>query len=220
MIQQSQLKFLKDLSRNNNKPWFDAHRKEYENVKSGFQEFLTGIIKGISTFDKPIGLLQAKDCMFRINRDVRFSKNKDPYKNNMGGYFNKDGKKGKGAGYYLHIQPGESFIAGGIWMPEPDVLANIRQEIDYNFNEWKKLIGSSNFKKNFSKGLESNERLSRPPKGYEADNPAIEFIKMKSYIITRSFTDKEITSPGFEKEVLKTFKAMQPVVDFINRSID
>ncbi|MBS1732364.1 MAG: DUF2461 domain-containing protein [Bacteroidetes bacterium] len=220
MIQPSVLKFLKDLSRNNNKPWFDAHRKEYENAKTAFHDSLTKVIKGIAGFDKPIGLLQAKDCTFRINRDVRFSKNKDPYKNNMGGYFNKDGKKGRGAGYYMHVQPGESFIAGGIWMPEPDVLAKIRQEIDYNFDEWKKITGTASFRNNFPKAFESGEKLSRPPKGYEPDNPAIHFIKMKSYVITRSFSDKEITSAGFEQEVVKTFKVMKPVIDFINRSID
>ncbi|CAN5758969.1 DUF2461 domain-containing protein [soil metagenome] len=220
MPEQSILKFLKDLSKNNNRPWFEEHRNQYEKAKADLNIFLTGLIKQIGAFDKPIGLLEAKDCMFRINRDVRFSKDKKPYKNNMAGYFNKAGKKGIGAGYYLHLQPGESFAAGGIWMPEPLVLSKIRQEIDYNFDEWKKMVSASSFKKNFPGGLENSDRLSRPPKGYEADNLAIEYLKLKNFIVSRSFTDAEIISKGFEAEVAKTFKAMKPMIDFFNRAID
>ncbi len=126
--------------------------------------------------------------MFRINRDVRFSKDKSPYKNNMAGYFNVDGKKGNGAGYYLHIEPGKSFAAGGIWMPEPKDLIKIRQEIDYSFDDWKKIITNTSFKKTFTEGIKG-EALVRPPKGYDEDNPAIQFIKQKSFIVTKSFTD-------------------------------
>ena len=114
MLQPSTLKFLKDLKKNNNKPWFDEHRKQYENSKADILVLTTQMINAIAIFDKPIGILQPKNCTFRINRDVRFSKNKDPYKSNMAAYFNKDGKKGIGAGYYLHIEPGKSFAAGGI----------------------------------------------------------------------------------------------------------
>ena len=220
MLQPSILKFLKDLSKNNNRPWFEEHRGQYETAKTDFLSFISTLIKEISAFDKTIADLEAKNCTFRINRDVRFSKNKSPYKNNMAGYFNKAGKKGIGAGYYLHIQPGESFAAGGIWMPEPVVLGKIRQEIDYNLDEWKKMIGASGFKKYFPGGLESSDSLSRPPKGYEADNPAIEFLKLKNFIVSKPFTDAEVTAKGFEKEVARTFKAMKPMIDFFNRAID
>lgn len=220
MLQPSIPKFLKDLAKNNNRPWFEEHRTQYEKAKTDFNLFLTGLIKAIGSFDKPIADLEAKNCTFRINRDVRFSKDKKPYKNNMAGYFNKAGKKGIGAGYYLHIQPGESFAAGGIWMPEPVVLGKIRQEIDYNFDEWKKMIAGSNFKKHFPGGLESSDSLSRPPKGYEAENPAIEYLKLKNFIVTRPFTDADILSKGFETEVAKTFKTMKPMIDFFNRAID
>ncbi len=220
MLQPSTLKFLKELEKNNNKPWFEGHRKQYENAKTDFNSFITALIKSIATFDKPIGELEARNCTFRINRDVRFSKDKKPYKNNMAGYFNKAGKKGIGAGYYLHLQPGRSFAGGGIWMPEPEVLGKIRQEIDYNFDEWKKIIGSIVFKKNFPGGLQSEESLSRPPKGYDIDNPAIHYLKMKSFVVTRSFTDKEVMTKEFVNEAAKTFKAMKPMVDFFNRSID
>lgn len=215
MLQPSTLKFLKDLKKNNNKPWFDKNRKVYDTAKDDFVQMVAQVIKGIASFDPSIAGLEAKNCMFRINRDVRFSKNKDPYKNNMAAYFNKDGKKGLGAGYYMHIEPGSSFVAGGIWMPEPPVLAGIRQEIDYGLNDWKKIVEAKTFTKTFPKGLEG-ESLSRPPKGYDDENPAIDYIKRKSFIVTKSFTDAEVQGKGFVKEVSKTFQAMKPLVDFIN----
>lgn len=215
MLQTSTLKFLKDLRKNNNKPWFDKNRKIYDAAKDDFLVHVALVIKGIGSFDRSIAGLEAKNCIFRINRDVRFSKNKDPYKNNMAAYFNKDGKKGLGAGYYMHIEPGKSFVAGGIWMPEPPVLAGIRQEIDYNFNDWKKIVEGSAFKKMFPKGLEG-ESLSRPPKNYDDNNPAIDYIKRKSFIVTCSFTDAEVQAKDFVKKVSKTFQAMKPLVDFIN----
>jgi uncharacterized protein (TIGR02453 family) len=219
MLQSITLKFLKDLQKNNDRSWFEEHRKQYEIGRADFISMVDQLIKGIAAFDKPIGNLEAKHCTFRINRDVRFSKNKDPYKNNMAAYFNKDGKKGAGAGYYLHIEPGKSFAAGGIWMPEPPVLAAIRQEIDYNFKEWNNLVTGRSFKKLFSEGIKG-ETLTRPPKGYDENNPAIEYLKMKSFIISRPFTDKDVQSKGFIKDVAKTFQAMKPVIDFLNISLE
>ncbi len=215
MLQPATLKFLKDLKRNNNKPWFDKNRKQYDTAREDFIALVEQVIKEIGAFDPAIAALEAKRCVFRINRDVRFSKNKDPYKNNMAGYFNKDGKNGPGAGYYMHIEPGHSFVAGGIWMPEPPVLAGIRQEIDYNFDDWKKIVESKTFRKQFAKGLEG-ESLSRPPKGYDDQNPAIGYIKRKSFVVTRPFTDADVQGKSFVKEISKTFQSMKPLVDFIN----
>lgn len=219
MLQPTTLKFLKDLEKNNNRPWFEGHRNLYDIARTDFISLVEQVIKGITTFDKPIGNLEAKNCTFRINRDVRFSKNKAPYKNNMAAYFNKDGKKGAGAGYYLHIEPGKSFAAGGIWMPEPPVLASIRQEIDYNLKEWNNLVMGRSFTKIFSEGI-TGDRLTRPPKGYDENNPAIEFLKMKSFIISRSFTNKDVQDKTFIKDVGKTFQAMKPVIDFLNLSLE
>ena len=219
MLQSSTLKFLKDLKKNNNKPWFDKNRGQYDTAKGDFLLLVEKVIKGIGAFDGSIANLEAKNCTFRINRDVRFSKNKDPYKNNMAAYFNKDGKKGLGAGYYVHIEPGKSFVAGGIWQPEPAVLSGIRQEIDYSFDEWKKIVEAKAFKKMFSEGLQG-EALSRPPKNYDINNPAIEYIKRKSFIVTSSFTDKEVQNKNFGKEVAKRFQAMKPLIDFLNKAAE
>ncbi|MEP7237565.1 MAG: DUF2461 domain-containing protein [Ferruginibacter sp.] len=218
MLQATTLKFLKELKKNNNKIWFDEHRKEYDAAKSDFLLLVEQLIKGIAGFDKPIGNLEAKNCTFRINRDVRFSKNKDPYKSNIAAYFNKDGKKGIGSGYYLHIEPGKTFAAGGIWVPEPAVLAGIRQEIDYSFAEWKKIITDRSFVKIFTEGIKG-EALTRPPKGYDENNPAIEYLKMKSFIVSHTFTDAEVQSKIFVKDVTKVFNSMKPLVDFLNTAL-
>lgn len=218
MIQTSTLKFLKDLKKNNNKSWFETHRKEYDLVKEDFLSLVQQLIRQIAAFDKPIGNLEAKNCTFRINRDVRFSKNKDPYKNNIAAYFNKDGKKGIGAGYYLHIEPGKSMAAGGIWMPEPVVLTNIRQEIDYNLSEWEKIVTSRTFTRMFTEGIKG-DTLTRPPKGYDENNPAIKYLKMKSFIVTRAFTDAEVQNKNFATEVSNTFQKMKPLIDFLNTAI-
>ena len=179
MLQSSTLKFLKDLKKNNNKPWFDAHRKDYEAAKSDFATFTQLIIDKHGKKDETIAHLKAKDCTFRINRDVRFSKDKSPYKDNMGAYMSRGGKKSPFGGYYFHCQPGRCFVGGGLWMPMPPELNKVRQEIDYNFAAFKKIISSKRFKsvyKDLSRDAEYV--LTRVPKGYEPSNPAANFLKL------------------------------------------
>jgi uncharacterized protein (TIGR02453 family) len=214
MLQAATLRFLKNIKKNNSRPWFEKNRPNYEASRENFIEFVGGLIKGMSKFDPPIGDLHPKDCLFRINRDIRFSKDKSPYKTNIAAYFNKGGKKSNGAGYYLHIEPGRSFAAGGMWQPLPADLAKIRQEIDYSFDEWRKMTGASAFKKAFPDGVLADGSLTRPPKGYDESNPAISFIKMKNFIVSRPFTDAQVLGKGFEKDVAATFKAMQPLIVF------
>jgi len=219
MLQSSTINFLKDLKRNNNKTWFEEHRKQYEAARADFLNLVEKLIPSIAKFDAPIGRLTARECVFRINRDVRFSKDKRPYKNNMACYFNQAGKKDPGAGYYLHIEPGNNFIAGGIWLPEPQILSLIRQEIDYNFTDWKKIIDNKNFKNTFTESLKSNDKLVRPPKGYEPDNPAIEFLKLKSFVVSKPITDAELQDKDCVQTVAKTFNAIKPLIDFLNTAL-
>jgi len=220
MLHPSTLKYLVNLQKNNNKPWFEKNRSTYEEAKTDFLFMVEKLIPAIEMFDPTIADQFAKNCIFRINRDVRFSKDKRPYKNNMAAYFNKAGKKGNGAGYYLHIEPGKSFAAAGIWMPEPADLAKMRQEIDYNLNDWKKIIAQPSFKKNFENGLDTSEMLSRPPKGYTDDNPALPFLKLKSFVIRHPVKDEEIVDKGFVKNVAKVFHAAYPLIGFLNTAID
>jgi uncharacterized protein (TIGR02453 family) len=221
MLLSSTLKFLKDLSKNNNKPWFEAHRKQYEDAKNDFGTFVQSIIQAHSKKDPSIAHLKARDCIFRINRDVRFSKDKSPYKNNMGAYLNKGGKKSIFGGYYFHCQPGQSFVGGGLWMPMPPELSKVRQEIDYNFDAFKKIITSKKFKAVYD-GLSKDPEytLTRLPKGYETDNPAAEYLKLKSFVTMISLKDSEVTSKDLSKKVLSAFEALQPVLQFINQSIE
>jgi uncharacterized protein (TIGR02453 family) len=220
MLSSSVFKFLKDLGKHNDKTWFEANRKTYELIKGDFIKTVEELIAGIAVFDEPIGELEAKKCVFRINRDVRFSKDKSPYKTNMGASFNKGGKKVQNAGYYFHCEPGRNFVAGGLWMPMPAELAKLRQEIDYNFDEWKKIMTSALFKKYFKDETIKGESLSRPPKGYDAGNPAIEYLKLKSFVVSRSFTDAEMQDKKTLKEIIKTFQAMKPMLDFLNQAIE
>jgi uncharacterized protein (TIGR02453 family) len=220
MLQTSTLKFLKDLKKNNNKPWFDAHRKEYEAAKTDFASFVQLIIDKHGKKDETVAHLKAKDCTFRINRDVRFSKDKSPYKDNMGAYMSRGGKKSPFGGYYFHCQPGRCFAGGGLWMPMPPELNKVRQEIDYNFADFKKIIGSKKFKsvyKDLSRDAEYV--LTRVPKGYQPTNPAAGYLKMKSFVALTSLKDSDLTSKDLLKKTATAFEALQPLIEFINESI-
>jgi uncharacterized protein (TIGR02453 family) len=220
MLSKDTLKFLTALKDNNNRAWFETNRPWYERTKMDFDALVEGLIKGISAFDKDIAELLVKNCTFRQYRDVRFSKDKRPYKVNMGAYFNKGGKKVNSAGYYFHLEPGKSMIAGGLWMPEAAQLSKVRQEIDYNYIEWKKLTTQANFKKTFPSGINLEDSLKRPPKGYLETNPAIEYIKLKSFIIKCPLPDEALLTPAFKKNIVQIFKTMKPFIDFLNRASD
>jgi uncharacterized protein (TIGR02453 family) len=221
MIQAQTLQFLEDLKANNNKPWFDANRKTYETAKQNFGEVVGQLIKGIGRFDKAIEEtnLQVKDCIFRINRDVRFSKDKSPYKTNFGAWFNAGGKKAHGAGYYFHIDANECFYAGGVWMPESEDLKKIRDEIDYNYEEIKGIIEADSFRKYFPQGLDREAFTTRPPKGYDENNPAIELLKLKSFTVSNTFPVSEVQKRDFTDTILAGFEAMYPYLVFLNRAI-
>lgn len=221
MLQASTLKFLKDLKKNNHREWFEKNRQRYEAARADMALLVEAVIKQLGKKEPGIALLTAKDCMYRINRDVRFSKNKAPYKNNMAASLINGGKKSDNAGYYIHIQPGgESFIGGGRYMVEPDQLKKIRQEIDYNWEAFQKIIDNKKFKACYGE-LERGEgmALSREPKGYEKDNPAIEYIKLKSWVAITPLTDTELTDKGLVKKIMTAFETLQPLISFLNLAI-
>ena len=221
MLQLSTLQFLKGLRKNNTKEWFDANRNKYDDAKKDFEKLGEALIKKLCSIDETVAHLRPKDCMFRINRDVRFSKDKSPYKTNLGIYISKGGKKGVQAGYYFHLEPGGSFVGGGLWMPLAPELKKVRQEIDYNWEEFRKIVHNKKFKAFFSEFDRSPEyALSRPPKGYDDDNPAIDFLKLKSLIVTAKIDDGELTSPRLVNKITSYFEVMKPLVDFINRAIE
>lgn len=222
MLHTSTIKFLKDLKKNNTREWFDKNRKAYEAAKTDFAETVQAAIDKFGKKEKSIAALKAKDCMFRINRDVRFSKDKSPYKTNMGASINKAGKKAwNTAGYYFHFEPGNSFVGGGLYMPEPEILKKVRQEIDYSFDEFKKIVTQKKFATSYKDLDHSAEmKLSRPPKGYEADNPAIEYIKLKSFIAMVPLTDADLADKNLAKKIADAFETLQPVIDFLNHATE
>jgi uncharacterized protein (TIGR02453 family) len=221
MLQSSTIKFLKDLKKNNTKEWFDANRKIYEMAKADFLNLTEVVLKSIAAKDETLAHLEPKKCVFRINRDVRFSKDKSPYKTNMGMSISRGGKSAISAGYYFHFEPDACFIGGGIYMPMPDEVKKIRQEIDYNWDEFKKIIASKKFSSVFGDVTKSAEfSLVRPPKGYEETNPAIDYIKLKSWIASASLQDEELTDKNLVKKIVTVFEVLKPLIDFLNRGID
>lgn len=221
MLQQSTLNYIKSLTINNNKPWFDENRSLFETAKNDFENLVKDIISSFGIIDPDIAPLEAKNCVFRQYRDVRFSKDKTPYKQHMGASFDRGGKKSGFAGYYLHIEPGNKSIAGGgIWMPEADALKKIRQEIDYGWGEFFEIINEPSFKKVFGELEQGEFKLSREPKGYDKENPAIEYLKLKSLVAIQPLTDADLTSKDLLKKILAAFTALMPLIKFINRSLE
>jgi uncharacterized protein (TIGR02453 family) len=181
-------------------------------------EFIDKVIHGVAASDSDIQLLSASDCTFRIYRDVRFSKNKDPYKINMGAVIRRGGRKSDYAAYYLHLEPGNSFAGGGRWMPSPEMLKAIRYEI-YNFpHDFEAIISHPDFVKHF--GALENDRLKRPPKDFPADAPMIDYLKYKSFTAVQSFTDEQVKNDAFLLDAIAAFKAIQPLLRFLNRPVE
>jgi uncharacterized protein (TIGR02453 family) len=212
------LKFLKEIARNNNREWFEKNKPRYLTAKEKFEDFLEAFHKELLKFDESLAGLNPRKLGFRIYRDVRFSKDKRPYKVNMGAGFSPAGKMMQQPGYYIHIEPGKSFVAGGMYMPTPENLAKIRQEIDYNSKSMLKILNDKPFKKLFD-GLDDFDKLKTMPKGYPKDHNHGELLKHKSYIVSHSFTDKEVTDKKFVSQTAAACKQIKRLNDFLNNAI-
>ena len=202
------LNFLTTLKQNNNREWFLANKQTYEEAKNSFSDFVEILIMKIKEFDSSIDVFSPKECVFRIYKDVRFSKDKTPYKTNMGAYISKGGRKSKYAGYYFHIEPDASFAGGGIYRPQPDILKSVRTEIADNANELKFIIENPVFKKTFPEL--SGDKVKTVPRGFDKNHPDINLLRFKSYTVIKSITDKELTAPDFLEIVLQIFKTQMP----------
>ena len=216
---ETSFKFLKQLSKNNSKEWFDINRKTYEVCKVEFETIIKVLLDKSLVFDKQLAGLEAKKCLFRINKDVRFSKDKSPYKLNMGASINPGGKKSMIPGYYIHIEPGKSFLAGGSYQPMPEMLAAIRQEIDYNSAEFKKIISARDFKLYF-KELSQEDKLKTAPKGYEKTHPDIALLQLKHFITVHPLSDEDVLNKNFPTYAAKVFKAMLPLNLFLRKCME
>lgn len=220
MIQINSFAFLKKLKKNNSKEWLDDNKKLYESTKNDILSLTSKLIASISDIDKTISTtyLEPKKCITRLNRDLRFAKDKTPYKTDYYIVLNKNGKNSPSAFYYLHIEPNNCFVGGGVYNPQPEELKKIRQEIDYSFPEWESIIVY--LKQHFPEGISNSGVLNKVPKGFNEQNPASEFLKMKGFYTTMKLTDKEMMSNDIIIKINSCFAATKPLVDFLNRAID
>lgn len=213
------LNFLKSIAKNNNREWFEKNKPLYLEAKENFEDFLETFHSELVTFDESLGSLNPRKAGFRIYRDVRFSKDKRPYKVNMGAGFSAHGKMDQEPGYYLHIEPNNrSFIAGGIYMPNAENLAKIRQEIDYNAEKLLALFKDKRFKKYF-KGLDEFDKLKTAPKGYPKDHKHISLLQHKNFVVSHYFTDIQLKEKGFVKKVAGVCKSIKMLNDYLNEAI-
>ena len=213
------LKFLKSIAKNNDREWFEKNKPKYLEAKQLHEDFLEVLHKELLKFDEGLAGLNPRKLAFRIYRDVRFSKDKRPYKVNMGAGFSPKGKMMQDPGYYIHIEPGnKSFVAAGLYMPDSTNLAKIRQEIDYNSKGFLKILNDKNFKKYFN-GLDDFDRVKTAPKGYPKDHPQLELLKNKSFISSHAFTDAQVNDKKFVKKVAEVCKAIKPLNDFLTEAI-
>lgn len=216
MIKPETLGFLTEIVANNNREWFALNKDRYETAKADVILFIEEIIPVLAASDPEFPLeAQAKKCLMRIYRDIRFSKNKNPYKDNYGVSFNIKGSKGPE--YYLHLIPGNSFLAVGYWMPEAADLKNIREEIDYNTSEFLDIINADSFKSAFS--LSREDSLKRAPKGYDPEHPQIDLLKLKSYIATFPIKDSELFKPTILNHLKKAFESVYPFAQFLKKAV-
>ncbi len=213
------LDFLKDLAQNNHKDWMDGHKKRYLEAKQQVIELVSEVLNEIAKFDSSISELEPKKTLFRINRDIRFSKNKDPYKTNFGAFLVKGGKNSGNPGYYLHLQPGNNFLGGGIYYPQSNVLAKVRQEIDYNGERLRSIIDSKAFKEVYDEPYGA-DRLKTAPKGYPKDHENAHLLQLKHYVFMRNVSDREATSKGFISKISNYFKILHPFNQFLAQALD
>ncbi len=220
MISRHTFSFLKNLEKNNNKTWFEENRPAYQKAKEEFQQIVISLAKGIGDFDPDVAVLDPLKCIFRQNRDVRFSKDKSPYKVHFGAYFNRGSKKINSPGYYIHVQPGKSMIAAGWYQPEAPIVKKIRQEIDYNADEWMKILDNKNLRKHFNEVPDFGDTLVRPPKGYDDDNPMLRYLKLKSFVVSKAVSDGEIQHEQYLKQAVTAFKSLHPFITFLHRAAE
>ena len=211
------LDFLGGLQKNNNKAWFEKNRPAYEKAKDHFEAFVDGLILGLGSVEN-LGGVTARDCVMRIYRDIRFSKDKSPYKTGMGASIGPGGKRSTRLTYFLHLEPpGASMIAGGLHDPDSAQITKFREAIDRDAAPFKKVVNNKAFKQYF--GAVAGEKLKTVPKGYDRDHPEIELLRMKEVVAIQRLTDAAVLSPDFSAHAVDAFTAMKPFLDYLNSVI-
>jgi uncharacterized protein (TIGR02453 family) len=213
------LDFLKKLKRNNNREWFDKNKPKYLEAKDVFDVFVADLLEQMIKFDSSLAGQDPKKLTFRIYRDVRFSKDKTPYKDHLSAAFSPVGKGMGKPGYYFQLEPGnKSFVGIGLFQPIPEYLAQIRQEIDYSGDRLTALVKEKKFKSNFTKFWDE-DALKNAPKGYPKDHPHADWLRLKSFIVTHEFKDSEVTDKKFIKKLAEVMRSGKPLNDFLREAI-
>jgi len=220
MLTKDSLQFLEDLKNNNNRDWFLENKKRYEVFKKDYQQLVAALLDAMKPLDPSLEMLEVKNCTFRINRDIRFSKDKTPYKSHLGIWISSGTKLQSKSGYYIHLEKGGSFIAGGLYAPLADDLKKVRKELAYFHEDLDEILNEKDFKKVYG-GLDRNEKylLKNPPRGYEKEHPAIELLKLKSFEASSAFDILEVTRKDFVSKMSKKLILLKPLNDFINRAL-
>ncbi len=221
MATKDALLFIEDLKNNNNKEWFHENKKRYELFKKEYQQIIASVLQEMKPLDTSLANLEVKNCMFRINRDIRFSKDKSPYKSNMGIWLSTNKNCKNAPGYYIHYEKGCSFIAGGLYCPEPDDLKKVRKEIAYFYDDLEKISSDKTFQKEFG-ALDREEAnvLKKAPKDYEPNHPAIDFLKLKSFTASQKISDDLFNETDFAKKITQKLIVLKPLNDFLNRALE
>jgi len=213
------LKFLKDLGKHNNREWFEKNKPRYNECKEEFESFVALLLDDMIGFDPSLAGLDPKKLTFRIYRDVRFSKDKTPYKKNMSAGFSSEGKGMGTPGYYFQLEPGgQSFVGAGLFMPGPENLSKIRQEIDYSGDKLTKIFKGKAFAKNYKKFWDEG-KLKTAPKGYAKNHPHLELLQLKHFIVIHTFKDSEVTAKNFRKNLVGVMKSSKPLIDFLREAV-
>lgn len=221
MLSKDSIQFLDDLRNNNNREWFQDNKKRYELFKKDYHQLVEAFLDTMKPMDASLEMLEVKNCTFRINRDIRFSKDKSPYKAHLGVWLSSGSKNLNRSGYYIHIERGGSFIAGGFYAPEADDLKKIRKEIAFFHDDLEAILAEPNFKREFG-DFSRNEKyvLKTPPRGYEKDHPAIEFLKLKSFETLQKFDINEVTQKDFVTKMSQKLILLKPLNEFMNRAVE
>jgi TIGR02453 family protein len=221
MLSPKTLQFLEDLKENNNREWFLANKSYYEEYKKEYHQLISDFLEEMVPFDDSLRNLESKKCAFRINRDIRFSKDKSPYKTHMGIWMTTDQNRSNSPGYYVHIEKGGSFIAVGLHVPEAADLKKVRKEIAYFYEDLEEIVNDKDFKKIYPEldRTEANS-LKTAPKDYEKDHPAIEFLKLKSFTVSQKLDDKSLFEKDFVKKTAKKLITAKPLNDFLTRGLN
>jgi uncharacterized protein (TIGR02453 family) len=212
LIKESSIRYLQLLKSNNNRPWFTSHKDLFIQAQHNLEMFADALLAELNLHDL-IETPTGKKSLHRIYRDTRFSADKTPYKNNWSGNFTRATKLRRG-GYYFHIEPGNSFVAGGFWNPNPPDIKRIRDEIAFDATPLRKILTSKSFMSSF--GKLQGEQLKTAPKGFDISNDAIDLLRYKQFLLIRKFTNKEVLDTSFIKQASMTFRNMRPFFDYMS----